>query len=90
MSLTKWLEQRWVDISRPKPGGGFEPCGGRGEGKTREAYPKCVPAAKASAMTKKERKSAVRRKRSAVSEARSLKEPTYVSTFVKLKRAKGR
>lgn len=89
MSLTKWFKERWVDLSRPKPGGGFEPCG-REEGGKRARYPKCVPAAKAAAMSKSERKSAVRRKRAAVAEADSLKEPTHVSTFVRLKRAKGR
>jgi hypothetical protein len=89
VSLTKWFKQRWVDVSRPKEGGGYEPCG-RAEGGEKKAYPKCVPAAKASSMTEGERASAVRRKRAAVKKAPSLKEPTNVSTFVKLKRAKGR
>lgn len=25
--LDKWFKEKWVDISRPKKGGGFEPCG---------------------------------------------------------------
>ena len=25
--LTKWFKEGWVDISRPKKGGGYMPCG---------------------------------------------------------------
>ena len=25
--LTKWFEEKWVDLSRPKPGGGYIPRG---------------------------------------------------------------
>ena len=89
MSLAKWFKERWVDVSRPKEGGGYEACG-RSEGGDRKSYPKCLPAAKAASLSESERKSAVRRKRSAVRKARTLAEPTQVSTFVKLKRAKGR
>ena len=89
MSLSTWFKERWVDVSRPKEGGGYEPCG-REEGGTRASYPKCLPAKKAASLSETERKSAVRRKRSAVRKARTLAEPTQVSTFVKLKRAKGR
>ena len=49
MSLTKWFSENWVDISRPKKGGGFHKCGRNKAGKKR--YPKCVPAAKAARMT---------------------------------------
>jgi len=66
--LRKWLKQRWVDISRKKKGGGHPPCGASAGSKSRNggkrAYPKCVPASKASGMSKKEKESAVRRKRS--------------------------
>jgi hypothetical protein len=66
--LRKWLKQRWVDISRKKKGGGHPPCGASAGSKSRKggkrAYPKCVPASKASSMSKKEKASAVRRKRS--------------------------
>jgi len=89
VSLTKWFGEKWVDVSRPKEGGGFEPCG-RSEGGSKRAYPKCLPAAKASKLSEAERESAVRRKRKAVSGARSVKEPVHVSTFVRLTRAKGR
>ena len=27
MSLTKWFKEEWVDISRPKKGGGYSKCG---------------------------------------------------------------
>lgn len=66
--LRKWLKQRWVDISRKKKGGGHPPCGASAGSKSRaggkRAYPKCVPASKAASMSKKEKASAVRRKRS--------------------------
>ena len=25
--LTKWFKEGWVDISRPRKGGGYSPCG---------------------------------------------------------------
>ena len=43
--LGKWFKQNWVDISRPKKGGGYQKCGRPKAGKGK--YPKCVPAAKA-------------------------------------------
>lgn len=78
-SLDKWFNEKWVDISRPKKGGGFEPCG-RGDAK-KGAYPKCVPASKAASMTAAEIASAVRRKRKAEStQKRKGKKPIYVPT----------
>jgi hypothetical protein len=78
-SLTEWFGEKWVDISRPKKGGGFEPCG-RDDAKTGK-YPKCVPASKAAKMTPEEIASAVRRKRTAESsQTRDGKKPIYVST----------
>lgn len=64
--LDKWFKERWVDLSRPKPEGGYEDCGrpDADEGK----YPKCVPAARASRMTREEIASAIRRKRRAESQ----------------------
>ena len=79
--LTKWFKEDWVDISRPKKGGGFEKCGRTKSGK--KSYPKCVPAAKAARMTEAQRKSAIRRKRAAGNPGGK---PTYVSTFVKRKK----
>lgn len=78
-SLTEWFGEKWVDISRPKKGGGFEPCG-RNDAKTGK-YPKCVPASKAARMTPEQIASAVRRKRTAEStQTRDGKTPIYVST----------
>ena len=78
-SLTDWFGEKWVDISRPKKGGGFEPCG-RNDAKTGK-YPKCVPASKAARMTPEQIASAVRRKRTAEStQTRDGKKPIYVST----------
>jgi hypothetical protein len=80
--LSRWFKEEWVDISRPKKGGGFEPCGRKdaGEGK----YPKCVPKSKAMKMSQAEIDSAVRRKRRAEStQEREGKKPINVSTSVK-------
>jgi len=65
--LTKWFREKWVDLSRKKKDGGHPPCGASAGSKSRDggkrAYPKCVPAAKASSMSSKQKKSAVTRKR---------------------------
>jgi len=84
--LTKWLEEKWVDLSRPKPGGGYEDCG-RDEAKG-EDYPKCVPAAKAASMSASERRSAIKRKRAAQG-GKLHKDAVHVATFADaLKRRK--
>ena len=75
--LRKWVKEKWVDIGAPKKGGGYKPCG-RSKGEKRKGYPKCVPAAKAGRMSKKQKKSAVRRKRAAGNPGGK---PTMVSTF---------
>lgn len=80
-SLDQWFKERWVDISRPKAGGGFEPCG-RADAESGK-YPKCVPAARAARMTPAQIASAVRRKRTAESsQTRQGKKPINVSTDV--------
>ena len=83
--LTKWFKQNWVDISRPKKGGGYHKCGRKKAGKG--GYPKCVPAAKAARMTKKQRASAVRRKRARKQGVGG--KPTNVKTFAKRAKAYG-
>jgi len=84
--LTKWLEEKWVDLSRPKPGGGYEDCG-RDEARG-EDYPKCVPAAKAASMSSSERRSAIKRKRAAQG-GKLHKDAVHVATFADaLKRRK--
>ena len=67
--LRKWFDQRWVDISR-KVDGKHPECGASADRQGRSsdpqrAYPKCVPAHRAARMSKKQKASAVRRKRSA-------------------------
>ena len=81
MSLKKWFKQDWVDISAPKKGGGFEKCGRSSASKSKRGYPKCVPAAKAARMTKAQRDSAVRRKRSRRQGVGG--KPTNVPTFAR-------
>jgi hypothetical protein len=65
--LTKWFRQNWRDISRTTKSGGHPPCGASAGTKARKggkrAYPKCVPAGRASSMSSKQKKSAVTRKR---------------------------
>lgn len=60
--LRQWFRERWVNIAKKKKGGGYEECGTSGD---KKGYAKCVPAAKASRMSKAEVKSAVTRKRAA-------------------------
>ena len=78
--LNKWFSENWVDIGAPKKNGQFQKCGrGSSEG-TKRKYPKCVPLAKATQMTKGEKASAVARKRAAGNEG---PKPKNVATFTK-------
>ena len=77
--LGKWFAEDWVNIGAPKKGGKRQPCG-RKSSADGKAYPKCLPAKKAAALTESERKSAVKRKRQAVNTG---PKPTFVSTFSK-------
>lgn len=83
--LGKWLNQKWVDISRKDKDGKHPPCGAsagkreRGPSGSRK-YPKCRPARSAAAMSKSEKRSAVTRKRKAGNPGGK---PTMVSTFKK-------
>ncbi len=82
--LNKWFKEKWVNIGK-KVDGKHPPCGTSGE---KKGYAKCVPAAKAASMTKKEKESATRRKRDAQNDAGrggkdskgQGKTPIYVST----------
>ena len=67
------------DIANPKKGGGFPKCG-RSKGEKRRNYPKCVPAAKARAMTPSQRRAAVSRKKTAERKTRTGKKPNYART----------
>jgi len=74
--LRAWVKEKWVDIGAPKKKGKYQPCG-RAKGSKRK-YPKCVPLAKATRMTKSQKASAVSRKRAA---GNSGGKPTNVKTF---------
>ena len=78
--LDDWFgKENWVDISAPKKGGGYEKCGRKSADDSERGYPKCVPAAKAAKMSKKQVASAVRRKRAKKQGVGG--KPTNVSTF---------
>ena len=76
--LREWVAEKWVDIGAPKKDGKYQPCG-RSKGSKRK-YPKCVPLAKATRMTKGQKASAVRRKRQAQNTG---PKPTNVKTFTR-------
>ena len=81
MGLKKWFNEKWVDIGAPKKNGKFQPCGRKSASGSKRKYPKCVPLAKATRMTKSERASAVSRKRSKAQGVGG--KPTNVKTFAK-------
>ncbi len=76
MSLTRWFDEKWVDISTTK--NGKHPACGRKMGDKR-GYPKCVPQAKANSMSKSEKKTATNRKRR-TNPSGGGKKPTYART----------
>jgi len=76
MSLDKWFNEKWVDISTKKDGK-HPPCG-RKMGDRRK-YPKCVPSSKASSMSESEKKTATARKRKTNPSGGGQK-PTYART----------
>ena len=78
--LKQWFQEKWVDISAPKKGGGYKECGRKSASGSKREYPKCVPAAKAARMTESQRRSAVARKRAAGNPGGK---PTNVKTFAK-------
>ena len=79
--LRSWVKENWVDIANKKSDGSYPKCG-RSGGEKRKNYPKCVPIAKARAMSKGQIKSAVSRKRAAGNVG---PKPTNVKTIVKKK-----
>ena len=82
--LREWVKQNWVDIANKKPDGSYPKCG-RSGGEKRKNYPKCVPIAKARAMSKGQRAGAVRRKQA---KANTGPTPSRAATFApKRKRA---
>ena len=82
--LDKWFKQKWVDIGSKRKDGSFAKCGrSKQKADAKRKYPKCVPLAKATRMTKGERASAVKRKRAASNVG---PKPTNVATFAKRKK----
>ena len=83
--LDKWFKQKWVDIGSKRKDGSFAKCGrSKQKADAKRKYPKCVPLAKATRMTKSQKASAVRRKRAAGNPGGK---PTNVATFKKRKKA---
>ena len=81
--LDKWFKQKWVDIGSKRKDGSFAKCGrSKQKADAKRKYPKCVPLAKATRMTKGERASAVKRKRAA---SNTGPKPTNVKTFTRKK-----
>ena len=79
MSLRKWTSEKWVDIANKRSDGSYPPCG-RSKGEKRRNYPKCVPLAKARAMTPSQRRAAVLRKKKAQRKGSKGKKPSYAKT----------
>ncbi len=63
--LARWYAERWVDLSRPKPGGGYAPCGRSSASSSRADYPLCRPAKVAAKISPTEAKRWVAQKRAA-------------------------
>jgi hypothetical protein len=83
VGLTKWFDQKWVNIGAPKKKGKYQPCGTSGVGGT--GYAKCVPVNKAKSMSAAQKKSAVSRKRKSGTPEKGVKgqAPKNVATFSK-------
>lgn len=90
--LRDWFKQKWVNIGKKNKDGSHPECGTSGK---KKGYAKCVPAKKAKRMSKKEKASAVRRKRAAQNKAGrggknkpgSGKKPIRVSTKSRKKKS---
>tara|TARA_E500000318_G_scaffold65981_1_gene60930 strand:+ start:423 stop:1013 length:591 start_codon:yes stop_codon:yes gene_type:complete len=81
MGLKKWFDEKWVDISSPKKGGGYKQCGRKNAATSKRKYPKCVPQAKANRMSESQKRSAVTRKRAKAQGVGG--KPTNVKTFAR-------
>jgi hypothetical protein len=75
--LRAWVKENWVDIANKRKDGSFPKCG-RSGGEKRKKYPKCVPIAKARAMSKGQRAGAVKRKQA---KANTGPTPSRAATF---------
>lgn len=84
--LGKWLDEKWVDISRKDKSGNHPPCGASAKKGLRKkgqkkAYPKCRPASQAASMSADTKKKATAQKRRAETKKRHKKgrKPVMVS-----------
>ena len=77
--LRAWVKENWVDIANKRPDGSYPKCG-RSGGEKRKKYPKCVPIAKARAMSKGQRAGAVKRKQAKANQGPT---PDRAATFAK-------
>jgi hypothetical protein len=80
--LRSWVKENWVDIANKKSDGSYPKCG-RSGGEKRKKYPKCVPIAKARAMSKGQRAGAVKRKQAVANTGPT---PSRAATFAKRKK----
>ncbi len=72
--LDDWFKkEKWVDVSRPKKKGKYQPCG-RGD-TSKGKKPVCVPVNKAKNLSDKEKKNRVRQKRTKEKESNPDKKP---------------
>ena len=83
--LRSWGKENWVDIANKKSDGSYPKCG-RSGGEKRKNYPKCVPIAKARAMSKGERAGAVKRKQAKANQGPT---PDRAATFAKKRKKMG-
>lgn len=81
MSLSEWFGNgsrgNWVDISKSKKNGKWQPCGRSDSSKG--AYPVCRPKSVADRLTKSQIRSAVRRKRNQKDQSKPIKHHITVS-----------
>ena len=83
--LRDWVKENWVDIANKRSDGSYPKCG-RSGGEKRKNYPKCFPIAKARAMSRGQRASAVKRKQQASNVG---PKPSNVPTFTRKKMSGG-
>ena len=82
--LREWVKENWVDIANKRKDGSYPKCG-RSGGEKRKNYPKCVPIAKARAMSKGQRAGAVKRKQA---KANTGPTPSRAATFAPKRKKK--
>lgn len=75
--LGKWIDEKWVDISRKDKNGKHPECGANTD---KKGYPKCRPQKEASKMSDDDKKSASNQKRRVENKTKRIdKKPNWVS-----------